>query len=174
MGFAMVVLSRGPAMAEASATTGRAQAAAPGQSAPALVAPAPIAESNTEMITTLVRTTLVAVHQADVTGNYSVLRDLAAPDFRDRNSAPDLLRIFAPLRGQRIDLAEVVLLDPQITAVSLTTRKALYVAGWLATRPEPVRFELLFEPVDGVWRIDGITVAPVRQVGSSSAPMTSK
>lgn len=110
----------------------------------------------------LVRNTLIAVHQANVTGNYTVLRDLSAPDFRDRNTAADLARIFAKLRAQRVDLSAAAVLDPRISAARVTPQQQLQIAGSVATQPVPVRFELLFRPVAGAWRIEGISIAPAQ------------
>jgi hypothetical protein len=36
----------------------------------------------------------------------------------------------------------------------------LHVSGTFATTPTPVRFELLFQPIQGRWTIDGILIAP--------------
>ncbi len=60
----------------------------------------------------LVWTTLIALDHANRTGNYSVLRDLAAPAFRDANNAARLAGIFAPLRARDIGLRRVVLASP--------------------------------------------------------------
>jgi hypothetical protein len=118
-------------------------------------------QANAELVVTLVRTALVAVDQANVTGNYTVLRDLGAPGFRDKNSAADLAQIFAPIRDQKINLAPVVLLDPKITRANLDNQNMLHIAGTLATKPA-VNFELLFQPIGGVWRIYGVAITPVQ------------
>jgi hypothetical protein len=123
-----------------------------------------VGQSNAEVVVTLVRTTLVALHQANVTGNYTVLRDLAAPDFSEKNTASDLARIFASIRELRVDLGRAVLLDPQISRAMLTDDKMLDIAGALATEP-PVKFELQFRPVSGVWRLEKISITPL-QVGT--------
>jgi hypothetical protein len=47
---------------------------------------------------------MLALHHADETGNYTVLRDLGAPGFQAANTASRLSEIFANLRAQRIDL----------------------------------------------------------------------
>ena len=107
---------------------------------------------------------MVALDQADVTGNYTVLRDISAPGFRDKNSAADLARIFAPIRDAKIDLSQAVLLDPHISKATVNEQKMLYVVGAFDTKPLPVSFELLFEPAGGRWRIFGISVTPIGQV----------
>jgi hypothetical protein len=126
-----------------------------------------LSRADLEQIVMLVRTTLVALHQANLTGNYTVLRDLSAPDFQTRNSAADLARIFAAVRERRVDLAEAVLLDPHLGDLKITPDKQLHVAGWLATRPAPISYEMLFQSLGGVWRLYGIAVNPASQVGSN-------
>jgi hypothetical protein len=148
----------------------------PAQSAPPQPSPMPQSptptvaqQSDAEVVITLVRTTLVALHQANATGNYTVLRDLSAPGFRDKNSAADLAVIFAPIRDSKIDLSVVVLLDPHLTRTTLNDQKMLVIVGSLETKPVPVNFQLIFQPVQNVWRIFGIAVAPVQQAGASNA-----
>src|SRR4051794_3123709 len=48
----------------------------------------------------LVKNALLAVNQGNLTGNYTVLRDLASPGFREKNSAADLAAIFQNIRQQ--------------------------------------------------------------------------
>jgi hypothetical protein len=171
-------VAAGAAAILALLAAGAIQAQQPAANAPAPKgAPAPtpqqqaaVARANAELILTLVRTTLVALHQANVTGNYSVLRDLGSPSFQSANSPTRLAEIFAGVRRLNIDLSAVVLLDPQISRATLTDAKMLHVVGALATQPYPVRFELLFQPINGVWRINGVSMAPVQPEASSAAP----
>lgn len=127
---------------------------------------------NAIIVATLVRTTLVALHQANTTGNYTVLRDLAAPSFRDRNSAADLGRVFTDLRESRIDLAATAVFDPELTvAPGLDENGMLRIAGILPTLPEAVAFELIFENVNGAWRLFGISLARItNDVAATPSP----
>jgi hypothetical protein len=59
----------------------------------------------------LVRTTLLALDQANKTGNYTVLRDLGAPGFQI-NTAARLAEIFAGHRRDNLDLSGVAVIDP--------------------------------------------------------------
>lgn len=137
-------------------------------------APSPpsLSRADLELVVTLLRSTLVALHQANVTGNYTVLRDLAAPSFRDSNNAAQLGEIFASVRERRIDLGRVVLLDPQLSAARINPDGKLYLAGSLATQPDPVKFELLYEAVEGAWRVYGILIAPDNGGVSGAASAT--
>ncbi len=140
---------------------------------PDRVEPSAIAGSeDIEALAILLRTTLVALHQANVTGNYSVLRDLAAPEFREKNTPADLAIIFAPIREKRIDLAPVVLLEPKLSKPpAIDKDKILHVSGTLATT-RPIGFELLFKAVDGVWRMFGVSIAPQEIESTANIPLS--
>jgi len=77
------------------------------------VAPNP-AQIDRNGVLILIRETLLALDQANKTGNYSVLRDLGAPGFQ-ANSAARLAEIFAQQRRDNIDLSGVAVIDPQLT-----------------------------------------------------------
>jgi hypothetical protein len=159
-----------PASSPAEAS-GSPQAAAPAPSQPSPPGPsqAAVNQANAELILTLLRTTLVALHQANTTGNYTVLRDLGSPGFRDKNSAGDLVGIFTSVRQLRIDLAAAVILEPQLTRAAVEKGNVLHLAGQLATKPVPISFELLYVPVAGTWRFDAISIAPA-QPSQAAAP----
>ena len=53
----------------------------------------------------LIKATVLALHQANVTGNYSVLRDLGTPIFRERFDQAALTNAFSNLRARRVDLS---------------------------------------------------------------------
>jgi len=125
------------------------------------VRPAIQSQADSELISTLLRTTLAALHQGNVTGNYTILRDIAAPSFQERNTAADLALIFAQLRRQNIDLAPAVVLEPQFTqAPAIDQQNLLRVSGTLPTKPVPVVFDLAFQVVSGSWRLFGIAIGP--------------
>lgn len=109
----------------------------------------------------LVRNALLAVDQANKTGNYTVLRDLAGPQFRERNNAARLAQIFGSLPAQGIDLLAVAVTEPVFTqGPDITPEQRLRVQGGFQIAPRPVVFELLFEPNGGVWRIYSIAILP--------------
>lgn len=113
----------------------------------------------------LVRSTLLAVQDANVTGNYTVLRDLGAPGFQAANTAVRLGEIFANLRAQNIDLSGVAVLEPQLTLLpQIEANGMMRMAGFFPSVPLQLNFELLFAPVAGRWRLFGISLG----VGNAS------
>jgi hypothetical protein len=107
----------------------------------------------------LIRTTLLALDQANKTGNYTVLRDLGAPDFQ-ANSAAQLAEIFAQQRRDNIDLSGVAVIDPQLTLLPQIEGNGLMrMAGFFPSVPTQVNFEMLYAPVGGRWKLFGLSVS---------------
>jgi hypothetical protein len=129
----------------------------------------------------LIRSTLLAVDQANKTGNYTVLRDLGAPGFQASNNAARLGEIFAGLRRNNIDLSGVAVLEPQLTLLpEIESNGMMRMTGFFPSVPVQVKFDLLYAPVNGQWRLFGIAVglgqsgpyapAPAAQTVSMPAP----
>jgi hypothetical protein len=114
----------------------------------------------------LVWSTLIALDQANRTGNYSVLRDLGAPSFQANNSAATLGGIFAALRNQRVDLSNALIVYPVYLQPPAAQGAALRAKGIIPLRPNPIGFDLMFQNVSGDWRLLGISVVPLPRTGS--------
>lgn len=107
----------------------------------------------------LIRSSLLALDQANKTGNYTVLRDLGAPAFQN-NTAARLAEIFAKQRNDNLDLSGVAAIDPQLTLMpQIEPGGLLQMAGLFPSVPSQVNFELAFAPVNGQWRLFGISVS---------------
>jgi hypothetical protein len=134
----------------------RAQAETPAASKPAQI------DRNGVLI--LIRSSLLALDQANKTGNYTVLRDIGAPGFQS-NSAARLGEIFAKLRNDSLDLSGVAVIDPQLNLLpQIEANGLMRMAGFFPSVPTQVNFDLSFAPVNGQWRLFGISVG----VGSSA------
>lgn len=134
--------------------------AQPKNAPPASAASKPALPVSVEQALYLIRSTLLTLHDANRTNNYSVLRDLAAPDLQAKNTAADLSQVFADLRQRKVDLTAVALAAPQLTAPpSLDSNRMLRLTGFFPTSPLQINFELIFQNVDGRWRVSGISVA---------------
>lgn len=137
----------------------------PGTSVRAEPIPAIGSQEDADMITILIRSTLLALHHADLTGNYTVLRDIGSPSFRARNTAADLAAIFLPLRARDIDLEAVAILTPRIgRPPTIDDDRKLTVTGTFDTRPLPVDFEIVFDLIDRSWKLFGLTVRPLDRI----------
>src|SRR5271166_6713093 len=140
------------ALLAAGATgAGRAQDAKPMEPKPAQI------DRNGVLI--LIRSSLLALDQANKTGNYTVLRDLGAPGFQSANTAARLGDIFAGLRRDKIDLSGVAVLEPQLTLLpQIESNGMMRMAGFFPSVPAQVKFELLYAPVEGQWKVYGMSV----------------
>jgi hypothetical protein len=107
----------------------------------------------------LVRTTLIALSQANQTGNYSVLRDLGTPQFQAMNTDARLGEIFSSLRVRNLDFSPVIFFDPKlIRPAAVQPNGVLRLTGYIDTRPERILFDLGFELVQEQWRLAAIIV----------------
>jgi len=132
--------------------------------------PAPPKDVGGPEISMLIRTTMIALHQANVTGNYTVLRDLGASILQSANTAADLSVLFADFRKNRISLAPTVLFDAILDQKpALTTNGVLKLVGHFPTKPQEVVFDLTFAYELGAWRIALLNVG-TRMAGDTSAP----
>jgi hypothetical protein len=162
MAASYTIAQQGPETKPGAPAAAKKQAPPSAPAAPP--APAPTAQQplpvGVEQALYLIRSTLLTLNDANRTGNYTVLRDLAAPDFQIRNTAADLAQIFADLRRRNFDLYGAALLAPQLTAApTLDAEKRLLLTGFFPTRPQQINFDLSFQSVGGQWRLFGIAIA---------------
>jgi hypothetical protein len=128
------------------------------QSQPPPQAPKP-AQIDRNGVLILIRQTLLALDQANKTGNYTVLRDLGSPDFQ-ANSAARLAEIFAQQRRDNVDLSGVAVIDPQLTLLpQIEANGMMHMAGFFPSVPTQVNFELAYAPVGGRWRLFALSVS---------------
>ena len=144
----------------------------PGQAPPPAAAAQPAAQQQQQLPVSLeqalylIRSTLLTLNDANRTGNYTVLRDLASADFQAKNTAADLSDSFTDLRRRRFDLFSVALAAPQLTAPpALDGNGMLRLTGFFPTRPMQINFDLLFQNAGGQWRLFGISVATPQAAG---------
>ena len=123
---------------------------------------------------TLIRSTLIALHQANVTGNYTVLRDLGASVMQSANTAADLAARFADFRQKQISLAPAVLFDAILDdKPKLSTDGALRLVGHFPTKPQEIVFDLTFLYERGVWRVAQLSVGtrvPTAEPAAAAKP----
>ena len=107
----------------------------------------------------LIWSTMAAVDHANQSGNYSVLRDNAAPGFQILNNPSRLSEIFATLRNSRIDLSNTLLLAPSYAAPpTMVDKDVIRVRGAFGLRPTAISFDLYYQWVQGKWRLYGVSI----------------
>jgi hypothetical protein len=120
----------------------------------------------------MIRNTVLALNQANLTGNYSVLRDMGTPAFQMTNSQARLAEIFASLRARKLDLSPVMVFNPKLLApAALQDGQVLKLAGFFPTTPEQVHFELAYQRYGEQWLLAGlaVSVSPLGEAPQASA-----
>ncbi len=109
--------------------------------------------------TALIRDVLAAVNHGNWTGNYTVLRDIAAPEFALANDPTRLAGLFTPLREERLDLLQVMVTDPIILDSALSdSGQELRLTGYVPLEPRHVSFDLVLGLEGRRWLLLGISV----------------
>lgn len=116
-----------------------------------------------EQATFLVRSTLMALNDANRSGNYSVLRDLAGPRFQERNSVLRLREVFQAFREAGVDLSPAGMMPPRLTRMDRRASDSLLILeGGLPLGEENarqrLRFAMEFEPIAGHYRLLTLSV----------------
>jgi hypothetical protein len=123
-------------------------------------AAAQVAVPDALTVSKLIWSTIAAVDHANVTGNYSVLRDLGAPSFQASNNAATLAGVFQTIRTQRVDLSVALLVAPTYEIGPVIQNGLLRIRGIFPLRPTGIAFDLLFQPVQDRWALFGIALVP--------------
>jgi hypothetical protein len=119
----------------------------------------------------MIRTTIVALNQANQTGNYTVLRDLGSPNFQLANTAARLSEAFAALRASGFDLSPVLFFEPKLLRKpEIRDNGLLLLTGFFPTQPQQVNFDLAFQKVNQDWRLFGIALTTSPAAGTASDP----
>ena len=109
----------------------------------------------------LIYATMTALDQANATGNYSVLRDLAAPEFQRINPEQKLSAVFAGYRERHVVLAPVVLYQPRLVEEPRVAPEGLLrLRGFFPTKPLKIGFDLSYQIVGGAWRLMALSISP--------------
>lgn len=148
--------------APARQPTAPAQPARPAQSAqparPAQSAqPARPAQQQSQIpqaagLITLIKGSLVALNQANQTGNYTVLHALGSDGLRASATPQSLAQSFLGFRQRNVDLSPVIFLDPQLARQPAIEGGRLHLVGSFPTQPMRITFDIWFEPSQGQWK----------------------
>ena len=123
-----------------------------------------------EALLVMVRSGLIALDQANKTGNYTVLHGIGGPQLQQSNPAR-LGDMFASLRQSGVDLQPVLVLTPQITqSPAISPQGLLMLVGFFPSRPLQIKFEVAYQPVAGYWKLAGLNVSLVP--AAAEAPAT--
>ena len=119
----------------------------------------------------LIKSTLTALNHSNITGNYTVLRELGSPVFKENYTAADLATSFATLRSQKVDLSPVLLMTPQLLKPPFQDQEGrLHLQGSCSLlNQQRVDFHLVYQTVASGWLIEHISIgvnADIRQAAN--------
>ena len=118
---------------------------------PVVVAPMPFAQA-----LVLVRASLVALHQANLTNDYNVLYRLGTRRFQ-ATTTPDQLRV-AVSKSAGLDLYGILGVQPTMAAPQLEAGGRQRIAGNFLWGRRQINFALTVAPEAGMWKLDGLAV----------------
>ena len=140
-------------------TGASAQSEPPPADAQFAPAPQPGMTPDDPRLLLMIRNAVIALNQANLTGNYSVLRDLGTPNFQMSNNSARLAESFATLRARKLDISPVMFFNPKFAAPpSMQDGQVLRVTGFFPTTPEQVNFDLAFQLSGEQWMLAAIAV----------------
>lgn len=105
----------------------------------------------------LIRQTLTALDLSNKSGNYSILREISAPGFAAVNDAARLSNNFKSQRERGVDYSGTLVYEPQITAGPEISKEGLLrFQGFFPSASSQIKFEMMFAPVNGQWKLFGL------------------
>ena len=158
LAIAAWVFGAGPCAAQQQAMALAPNAPHPQQTAIAIVT-----------LAVLIKGTVTALDQANLTGNYSVLRDLGTPAFREKLDQGALAEAFAEVKARRLDLSQALLVNPNVTRRPEFKNGEMILTGYFPADPLNITFDLRFAQLDGVWRLAWIRVDAVPSANQAMA-----
>lgn len=121
----------------------------------ALAAPARAENTvpNAQLQEILIKTSLLTLNDANITGDYSVLHAKLAKPFRDQFSPDKLKQAFKTFADQKLDYGLIAAKQPIATAEAVIDKRgALQLRGYFDTRPSRLVYDIDFVPSEGEWK----------------------
>ncbi len=107
----------------------------------------------------LIRTTLMTFNDANVTGNYSVLRTKASKEFQSELGLEDLAKAFARYRTLNVNIESIVADEiASYEDARIDKNGVLHLIGAFKDDEKRVNYDLKFIPNNGAWKILGLNV----------------
>lgn len=114
----------------------------------------------------LIKTSLLTLNDANITGNYVVLHAKLAKTFREQFSPDRLKQSFKPFADKKVDWEIVAAKSPiATTEARIDERGALVLHGYFDVAPSRVAYELDFVLSEGEWKAIklNVNVKPANQ-----------
>lgn len=107
----------------------------------------------------LVKTSLLTLNDAIVTGNFTVFHAKLSKPFRQQYSPEQLAEVFKSFAEKSIDYDVIASFPPTYDPEPAVDGDGkLVVKGFFPTEPKRLFFDLKFIPSDGEWKLLGVDV----------------
>ena len=107
----------------------------------------------------LIKTCILTLNDANITGNYTVLHAKLAKPFRTQFTPDKLKAGFKSFADQQIDLSIIAIKTPAAaTPTKIDERGVLQLRGYFDTQPSRVHYELDFLVSEEEWKPISINV----------------
>jgi hypothetical protein len=132
----------------------------------------PLAVPPDDVLLLLIRSSLFALQQSNMTGDYNPLRRIASLPFQEANPQPKLFQAFANLRARNVDLSLAMMVPPKLLGrPQITPNGVLRVKGFFSTEPQRIVFDLMFmRGPQRRWRLFGISTDLAKPKKAAAQP----
>ncbi|MGE3829557.1 MAG: hypothetical protein AB7F76_01065 [Parvibaculaceae bacterium] len=126
------------------------------------------------IIEKFVKYVVIAVDQANQTGNYEVLHSLGSPKFQETTTTEVLAKSFEPMRKSGLDLSTVLLYKPRLSSKPELVNGVLRATGYFPTQPLKVNFDILWILKDQHLLLHGLILNPAKEEAQAAPASTTK
>lgn len=114
-----------------------------------------------------VKYVVVAVDQANQTGNYTVLHGMGSDLFK-KTSPAELFKSFEGMRKSRFDLSSVLLYKPRLSSKPELVNGVLRATGYFPTEPLKINFDIVWILAGDHLLLQGLSITPSKDVAQSA------
>lgn len=144
----------------------KSQAAKPVNAKPAtapVAAAKQLALPDQPTMVALVRSTVEAVNQANLTGYYGVVYMLGTESFRKANPVDAIAIAFKPFRDSKIDMSAALVNGPVLFEPAKIEGGKLKVNGIFYTKPLSIKYQFEYERTGERWSHSAVNIGLVSQ-----------
>jgi hypothetical protein len=121
-----------------------------------------------------VKYVIMAVDQANRTGNYTVLHALGSPDFKKSTPPAQLFKAFEGMRKAKIDLSSTLLYKPKLSSELVVREGVMHATGYFPTTPLKVNFDLVLVFSENRMMIHRLRITPSKDILSAEPTADAK
>ena len=110
-----------------------------------------------------VKYVVIAVDQANQTGNYTVLHGMGSDPFK-KTSPAELFKSFEGMRKSRLDLSSVLLYKPRLSTKPELVNGVLRATGYFPTEPLKINFDIVWVLATDHLLLEGLSITPSKDV----------